>query len=172
LSAPQTGKVFCIYNADLFKQKKRKLKMSETWNKRERERNKQQKKREKLERRQEKRLANKGSHDLESMLAYVDENGNLSSKPADPDRKLAINAEDIEIGVSRQEPEDPVRVGIVTLFKTDKGYGFIKGLETQDSYFFHVNSLIDPVKENNKVSFEIEKGPKGLSAVNVRMVRA
>ena len=57
--------------------------MSETWNKRERERNKQQKKREKLERRQEKRLANKGSHDLESMLAYVDENGNLSSQPTD-----------------------------------------------------------------------------------------
>ena len=51
--------------------------MSETWNKRERERNKQQKKKEKLERRKEKRLANKGSHDLESMLAYVDENGNL-----------------------------------------------------------------------------------------------
>jgi hypothetical protein len=58
--------------------------MSETWNKRERERNKQRKKREKLERRQEKKLANKGKHDLESMLAYVDENGNLTSKPVDP----------------------------------------------------------------------------------------
>ena len=145
--------------------------MSETWNKRERERNKQQKRKEKLERRQEKRLANKGSHDLESMLAYVDENGNLSSKPADPKRKLSVNAEDIEIGVARQDFEDPIRVGIVTLFKTDKGYGFIKGLGTQESYFFHINSLVDPVKENNKVSFEIEKGPKGLSAVNVRIVK-
>jgi cold shock CspA family protein len=58
------------------------------------------------------------------------------------------------------------------MFKTDKGYGFIKNLDTQDSYFFHINSLIDPVKENNKVSFEVEKGPKGLSAVNVRVVRA
>ena len=61
--------------------------MSETWNKRERERNKQQQKKEKLERRQEKKLANKGHHDLESMLAYVDENGNLSSKPVDPKRR-------------------------------------------------------------------------------------
>jgi len=60
--------------------------MSETWNKRERERNKQQKKKEKLERRQEKRSATKGNHDLEGMLAYVDENGNLSSKPADPNK--------------------------------------------------------------------------------------
>jgi len=55
--------------------------MSETWNKRERERNKQQKKKDKLEKRQARKQANKGSHDLDSMLAYVDENGNLSSKP-------------------------------------------------------------------------------------------
>ena len=148
--------------------------MSETWNKKERERNKQQKKKEKLERRQEKKLAPKGSNDLESMLAYVDENGDLSSKPADPRKKVVINAEDIDITSNRPEsnPEDQVQVGVVTMFKTDKGYGFIKNLDTQDSYFFHINSLIDPVKENNKVSFEVEKGPKGLSAVNVRVVRA
>ena len=149
--------------------------MSETWNKRERERNKQQKKKDKLERRQEKKLANKGRHDLESMLAYVDENGNLSSKPTDPKNKVSVNAEDIEISISKQrdsQSADLVQVGIITLFKTDKGYGFIKNLATQESYFFHIKSLIDPVKENNKVSFEIEKGPKGLNAVNVRVVRA
>ena len=148
--------------------------MSETWNKREREKNKQQKKKEKLENRLERKQANKGSHDLESMLAYVDENGNLSSKPADPKKKISINVEDIVIGVPVQremDPEDLTQVGIVTAFKTDKGFGFIKGLDTQESYFFHVKSLIDPVKENNKVSFEIEKGPKGLNAVNVRLVK-
>ena len=148
--------------------------MSETWNKRERERNKQQKRKEKLERRQEKKQANKGSHDFESMLAYVDENGNLSSKPMDPKKKVSIDAEQIEIGVPKQRemtPEELVQVGIVTLFKTDKGYGFIKNPETQESYFFHINALIDPVKENNKVSFEVEKGPKGLNAVNVRVLR-
>jgi len=148
--------------------------MSETWNKRERERNKQQKKKEKLERRQEKRSANKGGHDLESMLAYVDENGNLTSKPVDPKKRVSINAEDIDISVSGQRnlhSADAGQVGIVTHFKTDKGYGFIKNPETQESYFFHVNSLAEPVKENNKVSFEVEKGPKGLSAINVRIVR-
>ncbi len=148
--------------------------MSETWNKRERERNKQQKRKEKLERRQEKKLANNGSHDLESMLAYVDENGNLSSKPVDPKKKVSIDVENIEISVPRQRelnPEDLIQAGVVTLFKTDKGYGFIKNLETQESYFFHIKSLIDPVKENDKVSFEVEQGPKGLSAVNVRVLR-
>ena len=52
--------------------------MSETWNKRERERKKQQKKKEKLEKKQERKQSNNGSNDLESMLAYVDENGNLT----------------------------------------------------------------------------------------------
>ena len=119
-------------------------------------------------------MANKGSHDLESMLAYVDENGNLTSKPVDPKKRVSINAEDIDISVPGQRDDhaaDASRVGVVTHFKTDKGYGFIRNLESQESYFFHVNSLTEPVKENNKVSFEIEKGPKGLSAVNVRIAR-
>jgi cold shock CspA family protein len=148
--------------------------MSETWNKRERERNKQQKRKEKLEKRQEKKQATKGQNSLESMLAYVDENGNLSSQPMDPRKKVAVNVEDIDISIPKQRdllPEDAVQVGIVTLFKTDKGYGFIKNPQTQQSYFFHIKSLIDPVKENNKVSFETEKGPKGPSAINVRLFR-
>lgn len=56
--------------------------MAETWNKRERERNKRQKKQQKLEKRQE-RKQNKEHQDWTNMLAYVDENGNLSSKPSD-----------------------------------------------------------------------------------------
>ena len=53
--------------------------MAETWNKRERERNKRQKKKEQMEERQY-RKHNKGQ-DWKDMVAYVDENGNLSSKP-------------------------------------------------------------------------------------------
>ena len=56
--------------------------MAETWNKRERERNKRQKRKEKQEKREE-RKQNKEHHDWTNMLAYVDENGNLSSKPTD-----------------------------------------------------------------------------------------
>ena len=61
---------------------KKGVKMPETWNKRERERNKREKKKQKDEKKQE-RKHNKGSHDWTDMLAYIDENGNLSSKPAD-----------------------------------------------------------------------------------------
>lgn len=54
--------------------------MAETWNKRERERNKRQKKKEKQDRLQE-RKHHKGHQDWTKMLAYVDENGNLTSQP-------------------------------------------------------------------------------------------
>lgn len=148
--------------------------MSETWNKKERERNKAQKKKEKLEKRLERKQENKGSNNLDSMLAYIDENGNLSSKPMDPRKKITINAEDIDISVPRQKeinPEDLIRTGVVTFFNNDKGYGFVKDQETGESIFLHVTALTEEVKENNKVSFEVEMGPKGANAINVKIVR-
>ena len=148
--------------------------MAETWNKKEREKKKKQQKKEKAEKKAERKETGSNSNDFESMLAYIDENGNLSSKPPDPKKKIIINAEDIEIGVPRQGPIDPadlIRTGIITFFNDQKGYGFIKDLETQESVFVHINALSEAVKENNKVSFEVEMGPKGASAVNVKLVK-
>ena len=148
--------------------------MPETWNKKEREKKKKQNKKDKAEKRQERREHSKSNTDPESMYAYLDENGNLSSKPPDPRKKIIVNVEDIEIGVPKHEPlnpEDLIRKGIVTFFNNDKGYGFIKDLETQESIFVHINSLSEPVKENNKVSFEVEMGPKGSNAVNVKLIK-
>jgi len=148
--------------------------MSETWNKKEREKKKQASKKEKAEKKLERKENSKNGNDLESMLAYLDENGNLSSKPPDPRKKIVVRAEDIEIGVPKHEPinpEDLIRKGIVTFFNDAKGYGFIKDLETQESVFVHINSLTEAIKENNKVSFEVEMGPKGASAVNVKMIK-
>ena len=148
--------------------------MSETWNKKEREKKKQQNKKEKAERKLERQEKAKDGNSLESMMAYLDENGNLSSKPPDPRKKIVINAEDIEIGVPKQEPvnpEDLIRKGTVTFFNDAKGYGFIKDAETQESIFVHINSLTEEVKENNKVIFEVEMGPKGANAVNVKLVK-
>lgn len=146
--------------------------MPETWNKKEREKKKRQIKKEKAERKQE-RKENKSSSDLENMYAYLDENGNLSSKPPDPRKKIVVNVEDIELGVPKHEtnPEDLIRTGIVTFFNTEKGYGFIKDLITQESVFVHINALTEPIKENNKVSFEVEMGAKGANAVNVKLVK-
>jgi cold shock CspA family protein len=146
--------------------------MAETWNKKEREKKKKQNKKEKAEKKQERRENSKLNP--ESEYAYLDENGNLSSKPPDPRKKIIVNVEDIEIGVPKQEPvnpEDLIHTGIVTFFNNDKGYGFIKDQVTHESVFVHANSLSQPIKENNKVSFEIEMGPKGANAVNVKLVK-
>lgn len=148
--------------------------MAETWNKKEREKKKQKQKKDKAEKKLERKENNKGGEGMESMMAYLDENGNLSSTPPDPRKKITINAEDIEIGVPRQEamnPDDLIRSGTVTFFNHDKGYGFIKDSQTQESIFVHINSTTDTLNENNKVSFEIEMGPKGSNAVNVKLVK-
>ncbi|WP_152268367.1 cold-shock protein [Agriterribacter humi] len=146
--------------------------MAETWSKKEREKKKQQNKKEKAERKQERKENSKPGKSLDDMLAYVDENGHFSSTPPDPRKKVKINVEDIEIGVRKQadiDPADLIRKGIVTFFNESKGYGFIKDKETQESVFVHVNSLLEPVKEHSKVTFEVEMGPKGANAVNVKL---
>ncbi len=148
--------------------------MAETWNKKEREKKKKQSRKEKAEKKQERKENSKSGDNLESMFAYLDENGNLSSKPPDPRKKIVVNAEDIEIGVPRQEapnPDDLIRKGIVTHFNGEKGYGFIKDMETQQSVFVHINATTEEIKENNKVSFEVEMGPKGANAVNVKLIK-
>jgi cold shock CspA family protein len=145
--------------------------MAETWNKKEREKKKKQNKKEKSERMQE-RKENPKTKTLDDMMAYIDENGNISNTPPDPKKMRKIKLEDIEIGVPRQgemDAADLIRKGSVTFFNTEKGYGFIKDLETQESVFVHANSLQDLIKEGNKVIFEVEMGPKGANAINVKI---
>ncbi len=61
-----------------------------------------------------------------------------------------------------------MRTGTVKFFNESKGYGFIKDPNTQESIFVHINGLIDQIKENDKVTFEVERGQKGLNAVKVK----
>ncbi len=145
----------------------------ESFSKKENEKKRLKKQQEKAERREE-RQANKKESSFEEMFAYVDENGNITSIPPDPTKKKKeINAEDIVIGVPKQEdrePEDSVRTGTVTFFNTSKGYGFIKDAATQESIFVHANALGGLVlNEGNKVTFEVEPGMKGPTAVRVKM---
>ena len=149
-------------------------KSQETWNKKELEKKKQQKKKDKEAKREERKANAKEGKSFDDMIAYVDENGNFSSTPPDPNKKKIIRSADIEVGVRRQDPsqqQDPIRTGNVTFFNDEKGYGFIKDSETQESVFVHVRGLIDPIKENNKVQFEVEMGHKGPNAVRVKLVK-
>jgi len=149
-------------------------KSQETWNKKETEKKRLKKKKDKEEKKNERRANSKVAGGFDDMIAYVDENGQISSTPPDPSKKIKINEEDIIISIPKQEnmkQEDPVRKGVVSFFNDSKGYGFIKDLETQNSVFVHINGLIDSIKENNMVTYEVEMGQKGPNAVKVKLVK-
>jgi cold shock CspA family protein len=146
---------------------------NQNFNKQEAEKKKKKKQQEKEARKEERKAAAKGGKNLEDMLAYVDENGNITNTPPDPTKKKVIREEDIEVSVRKQDPNqapDPLRKGKVTFFNSSKGYGFIKDQNTQESIFVHINAVQGDIKENDKVTFQVQSGPKGLSAVDVKVV--
>ena len=135
-----------------------------------------EKKEKKRKEKEKKRLAKKEKEKkggLDDMIAYVDENGMIVSTPPDPTKKKKVIAENIEISVPRREnvQMDIVRKGVVTFFNDSKGFGFIKDSETKESVFVHVNNTLEEIKENNMVSFEVEMGPKGPTAVKVKVAK-
>ena len=142
----------------------------ETFGKKDKEQKRIKKRKDKALRKEE-RKANATDGSLDSMIAYVDENGNITDTPPDLTKKKKIKAENIEISVPKKEDiEEPIRTGRVEFFNDDKGYGFIKDLDTQEKFFVHVNGLIDKIVEGNKVNFELEKGLKGMNAVRVKKI--
>lgn len=147
--------------------------MAETWSKKENEDRKKKKKKEKEQRKEERKANAKEGKSLDDMIMYVDEDGNFTSTPPDPLKKKVIKGEDIQIGVAKQTnvKVDPTRKGTVTFFNDSKGYGFIKDSDNGDSIFVHVNGLNEPIKEGNKVTFEVEMGHKGPNAVRVKISR-
>lgn len=147
-------------------------KSQQTFNKIEKEKKKLKKREDKQKKKIERKANSNKGNGLDSMIAYVDENGYLTDTPPDPSKKKKVKAENIEIGVPKREKEefDPLRKGKVAFFNDSKGYGFINDNETQERYFVHVNGLLQEVKENDKVTFELEKGQKGMNAVRVKKV--
>ncbi len=133
----------------------------------------EKKRKEKAQKRAKKKSESKKSN-FEDMIAYVDEFGMITSTPPDPNKKTVIIAENIELKITKNAPEnapDFVRKGVITFFNDSKGYGFIRDLESNQSIFVHVNNLLEPVTENNIVIFEIGRGPKGLSAMKVKLFK-
>lgn len=144
--------------------------MATSWNKKERENKKKQERKHKEEKKQERKETSSKGKGLDEMMAYLDENGNLTSVPPDPRRRIEFKVEDIETGVPKQRelgPEDLIRKGIITFFNDQKGFGFIEDNETGHRIFVHQSAANMPLKEGMQVKFETEKGPKGLTAVNV-----
>lgn len=58
--------------------------------------------------------------------------------------------------------------GKVKFFNESKGFGFIKEDNSDQEYFVHVSGLVDEIRENDDVTFDLQEGRKGLNAVNVK----
>lgn len=145
----------------------------ETFNKKEKEKKRLKKREEKMKKKEARKASSKGG-DFENMIAYVDENGHLTDTPPDPSKKVKVDADSIVIGIPKKEDYEEEEVadktGKVSYFDTSKGFGFIIDSMSQEKYFVHVSGLIDEVFENDKVTFELEKGLKGMNAVRVKKI--
>ncbi|MBD8388135.1 cold-shock protein [Dysgonomonas sp. BGC7] len=141
---------------------------SNSFNKREVEKNKQQKRKEKQQRREERKSNPTDSFD--DMIAYVDENGVITSTPPDIANKQKVEIDSIAISTPKKEDiEDPILQGRVEFFNSEKGYGFIKHIGSTDKYFFHISSAPASIVEGNMVIFELERGTKGMNAVRIAL---
>jgi cold shock CspA family protein len=144
----------------------------ETYNKKEVRNKKDKKRKEKEQKRMERRSNATEGKSFDDMIAYVDENGRITSTPPDPSLKKKVKIEDIEISVPKrrvEEEENKLRTGILTFFNESKGFGFIRDLGNQQSIFVHINDMVDSISENNRVTFKVEMGPKGAKAVQVKL---
>jgi cold shock CspA family protein len=149
-------------------------KSQQTYSKSEKEKKRLKKREEKQKKKEARKLESK-EKGPGIQFAYVDHDGNLTDTPPDPSKKVKVDASTIEIGVPKRDDSDveefdPVRNGKVSFFDTSKGFGFIIDSENQEKYFTHVSGLIDEIAENDNVSFELEKGMKGMNAVRVKKI--
>ena len=142
----------------------------DSFNKKEREKKRQKKKKEKRERKEAKKTEPK--QEVEFM--YMDSEGNLTATPPDPNEKREeINIEDIEVSIPKSDKSDVPnfqRSGIVKFFNGEKGFGFITDKDSGQSIFVHIENCRDKITENDKVTFEIGKGPKGPVANDVKLI--
>ena len=144
-----------------------------TFNKIEKEK-KRLKKREDKQKKKEARKTEAKENPQGIQFAYVDYNGNLTDTPPDPAMKVKVEAESIEIGIPKKEDreeEAPVdKTGKVSFFDHSKGFGFIIDSVSQEKYFVHVSGILEPIEENDKVTYELERGQKGMNAVRVKKI--
>ena len=132
------------------------------------------KKREEKQKKKDARKAENKDYSKGIQFAYVDAFGNLTDTPPNPADKIKVDPSTIEIGIPKKEESDEVidivHNGKVSFFDNSKGFGFIIDSETQEKYFCHISGLLDKISENDNVSFELERGMKGMNAVKVKRI--
>lgn len=144
--------------------------MADSFTKKEGIKKKIQKQKEKAMRREERKESNDKGKSLDDMIQYVDHLGRLVDTPPVKNADNSFDLNDIQLGAAPIEAEEVIKVGTVT-FLSEKGYGFITEEKSKENIFFHENNCNEQIKKGNRVSFEIEKSPKGFSAMDIKIVK-
>lgn len=142
--------------------------MGESFAKKERNKSKAKKKQEKSRKMMD-RKQDGSKTSFEDMIAYVDEFGNITDTPVTAVRS-EIKLEDIQLGAAPIVPESKERTGLVSSYDPLKGYGFIIDDANKGKIFVHSSGLTQPIKNNDRVSFEREKGSRGYNAIMVKKI--
>lgn len=141
-----------------------------SFNKREKEKKRLEKRQVKQQKAEERKSG--GTSSLDDMIAYVDAFGRITDTLPDPSKKEIVELENIAVSVPKREEEeiDPIHTGKIDMFNNSRGFGFIREIGTGERFFVHANGLLESVMEGDKVCFEVERGIKGMVAVNVKKV--
>ena len=143
---------------------------SNSFSKREIEKNKRQKRKEKQKRREARKL--QPADTFEEMIAYVDSYGVITDERPEQDEIEEVKLSDIEISIPPKEPgerkENPT--GRVDFYNERRGFGFINAEDSLGEYFFHRSNVVYAIKEWDRVSFRLEQGPRGMNAVDIKLV--
>ncbi len=142
-------------------------KSQQTFNKLEREKNKAKKREEKRKKMQARKEARERGDLKQEEFVYVDHLGNFTDTPPDPAEKEEIKLESINLGATKNQDFDEKIQGKVTFYDNEKGFGFIKNMISQESYFFHFSECKDTLAQGDKVEFDTVRGEKGLNAVKI-----
>ncbi|RYY57873.1 MAG: cold shock domain-containing protein [Chitinophagaceae bacterium] len=142
-------------------------KSRETFNKKAKEQKRLKQRQDKQQKLEERKLNGGKSKGLDDMLAYVDENGNITDTPPDPGHRAEYNLEDIQISTPQGNTRDNTRTGKLQFFNEEKGFGFIIDDRNHERVFVHSSNLNFDVQLNEKLQYELQAGDRGWVAVNV-----
>lgn len=136
----------------------------QTFRKKEIAKQKLQKRRAKQEKRENRAENNDKGKPFEEMLAYIDENGNISDTP--PLKKYEYNEDDL----IKANDEDVFHIGKVSYYNDAGQYGFIRNNETRESAYFNFKILGFELKQDQHVKFKYKPSKQGLQVTEVIVI--
>lgn len=144
-------------------------KPKQTSQKLDREKKKRRKQQEKEEKRIERKANSNKGKGFDSMMAYLDHNGQISDTPPDPKLKVEIKTEDILVGARSfvKDNGQEIKSGRIAIFHSERNFGFIKDGQSQQKIFFHASETNFEIHEGDFVNYEVISGFKGPNAVRV-----